>query len=122
MTEGTDFDAAIQKNVRNLKIAIAKSSWPRAAKEAAISRFPAGLTGSGGRSGNWSGETSIGGYCFCWTRTTIFFNDPWYVIRFTVKICCDAYTYADANTGAHAHADANPDAYDMSVRQAGYRL
>jgi hypothetical protein len=29
-----------------------------------------------------------------------------------------AYTYADANTGAHAYADA----YAMSVRQAGYRL
>src|SRR4029077_15126693 len=88
MTEGTDFDAAIQKNVRDLKPAIAKSSWPQAAKNAAFWHFPSGLTGGGGASGNWSGETSVGGYCFCWTRTTIFFNDPWYVIRFTVKICC----------------------------------
>src|SRR5437763_13983190 len=88
MTEGTDFDAAIQKNVRDLKGARANSSWPQAAKKAAFWHFPAGLTGGGGGSGNWSGETSVGGYCFCWTRTTIFFKDPWYVIRFTVKICC----------------------------------
>src|SRR5205814_2076693 len=88
ITEGTDFDAAIQKNVRDLKGAIANSSWPQAAKRAAFWHFPAGLTGGGGGSGNWSGETSVGGYCFCWTRTTIFFKDPWYVIRFTVKICC----------------------------------
>src|SRR5437763_687645 len=88
MTEGTDFDAAIQKNVRDLKDAIANSSWPQAAKKAAFWHFPAGLSGGGGGSGNWSGETSVGGYCFCWTRTTIFFKDPWYVIRFTVKICC----------------------------------
>src|SRR5256714_1760732 len=88
ITEGTDFDAAIQKNIGDLKGAIANSSWPQAAKRAAFWNFPAGLTGGGGGSGNWSGETSVGGYCFCWTRTTIFFNDPWYVIRFTVKICC----------------------------------
>src|SRR5947207_8897446 len=88
ITEGTDCDAAIQKNVRDLKGAIANSSWPQAAKRAAFWHFPAGLTGGGGGSGNWSGETSVGGYCFCWTRTTIFFKDPWYVIRFTVKICC----------------------------------
>src|SRR4029077_13575676 len=88
MTQGTDFDAAIQKNVRDLKAAIAKSSWPQAAKNGAFWHFPSGLTGGGGGSGNWSGETSVGGYCLCWTRTTIFFNDPWYVIRFTVKICC----------------------------------
>jgi hypothetical protein len=42
-TEGTDFDAAIQKNVRDLKAAIAKSSWPQATKNAAFSHFPAGL-------------------------------------------------------------------------------
>src|SRR5436190_2151080 len=88
MTEGTDFDAAIQKNVRDLKDAIANSSWPQAAKKAAFWHFPGGLSGGGGGSGNWSGETSVGGYCFCWTRTTIFFKDPWYVIRSTVKICC----------------------------------
>src|SRR5438093_6133763 len=88
ITEGTDFDAAIQKNIGDLKGAIANSSWPQAAKRAAFWNFPAGLTGGGGGSGNWSGETSVGGYCFCWTRTTIFFKDPWYVIRFTVKICC----------------------------------
>jgi hypothetical protein len=33
-----------------------------------------------------------------------------------------AYTCADANTGAHAYADTNSDAYAMSVGQAGYRL
>src|SRR6266480_3124504 len=88
ITEGTDFEAAIQKNVRGLKAAIANSSWPQAAKSAAFWHLPAGLTGGGGGSGTWSGETSVGGYCFCWTRTTIFFKDPWYVIRFTVKICC----------------------------------
>src|ERR1044071_657460 len=88
ITEGTDFEAAIQKNVRDLKAAIANSSWPQAAESAAYQNFPAGLTGGGGGSGNWSGETSVGGYCFCWTRTTVFFKDPWYVIRFTVKICC----------------------------------
>src|SRR4030095_16455820 len=75
ITEGTDFDAAVQKNVRGLKAAIANSSWPQAAKNGAYWNFPPGLIGGGG-SGNWSGETSIGGYCFCWTRTTIFFKDP----------------------------------------------
>src|SRR5438067_4802838 len=88
MTEGTDFDAAIQKNVPDLKDEIANSSWPQAAKKEAFCHFPGGLSGGGGGSGNWSGETSVGGYCFCWTRTTIFFKDPWYVIRSTVKICC----------------------------------
>src|SRR6266480_5903609 len=88
ITEGTDFQTAVRKNVRGLKAAIANSSWPQAAKNAAFWNLPAGLTGGGGGSGTWSGETSVGGYCFCWTRTTIFFKDPWYVIRFTVKICC----------------------------------
>src|SRR5947207_3967247 len=87
ITEGTDFQGAVQKNVRELKAAIANSSWPQAAKNAAFWNLPPQLIGGGG-SGNWSGETSNGGYCFCWTRTTIFFKDPWYVIRFTVKICC----------------------------------
>src|SRR5262245_26064713 len=80
MTEGTNFNAAVQKNVRQLKAAIVNSSWPQAAKNAAFWNLPAGLIGGGG-SGTWSGETSVGGYCFCWTRTTIFFKDPWYVIR-----------------------------------------
>src|SRR5204863_60552 len=87
ITEGTDFQTAVRKNVRGLKAAIANSSWPQAAKNAAFWNLPPQLIGGGG-SGNWSGETSNGGYCFCWTRTTIFFKDPWYVIRFTVKICC----------------------------------
>src|SRR5207249_8861122 len=60
ITEGTDFEAAIQKNVRGLKAAIANSSWPQAAKSAAFWDLPAGLTGGGGRSGTWSGETSVG--------------------------------------------------------------
>ncbi len=101
ITEGTDFEAAVQKNVRDLKAAIANSSWPQAAKNAAFWHLPAGLTGGGGKSGNWSGETSVGGYCFCWTRTTIFFKDPWYVIRFTVKICCTPTPTPTANTDYH---------------------
>jgi hypothetical protein len=55
ITEGTDFEAAIQKNVRGLKSAIANSSWPQAAKAAAFWHLPAGLTGGVGRSGKWSG-------------------------------------------------------------------
>src|ERR1700742_1487380 len=42
ITEGTDFEAAVQKNVRDLKAAIAKSSWPQAAKDAAFWHLPAG--------------------------------------------------------------------------------
>src|SRR5882757_8943142 len=105
ITEGTDFEAAIQKIVRGLKSAIANSSWPQAAKAAAFWHLPAGLTGGGGGSGNWSGETSVGGYCFCWTRTTIFFKDPWYVIRFTVKICC---TPAPTPTPTHTPPPSTP--------------
>ena len=41
ITEGTDFNAAIQKNVRDLKAAIANSSWPQAAKTAEPVASPA---------------------------------------------------------------------------------
>ena len=63
ITEGTNFQAAVQKNVRDLKAAIANSSWPQAAKNAAFWNLPKQLIGGGG-SGNWSGETSVGGYCY----------------------------------------------------------
>src|SRR5438552_4583630 len=66
ITEGTDFDAAIQKNIADLKGAMANSSWPQAAKRAAFWNFPAGLTGGGGGRGNWSVETSVGAYGFRW--------------------------------------------------------
>jgi hypothetical protein len=101
ITKGTDFDAAIQKNVRDLKIAIAKSSWPRAAKEAAISRFPAGLTGGGGGSGNWSGGNVH------W-RLLLLLDAHHYL--FQRPVVCDSIhsedmLYADANTGAYAAAN-----------------
>src|SRR5207248_10853586 len=76
MTEGTDFDAAIQKNVRDLKGAIANPSWPQAATKAASWHFPPGLTGGRRGSRNSSGETSAGAYCRCSTRTMIFIKDP----------------------------------------------
>src|SRR5437588_11937873 len=86
ITEGTDFDAAIQKNIGDLKGAIANSSWPQAAKRAAFWNFPAGLTGSGGGRGNWSAVTSVRGYCYRWTHTTTFGNHSWYMTRTTVNI------------------------------------
>jgi hypothetical protein len=68
ITEGTDVNAAEAKNVRDLRAAINGSNWSAAAKTSALATFPAGLT-SGSGSGNWSGETTGAGYCFCWTRT-----------------------------------------------------
>ena len=49
ITEGTNFQAAVQKNVRDLKAAIANSSWPQAAKNAAFWNLPAELIGGGDR-------------------------------------------------------------------------
>jgi hypothetical protein len=56
ISEGTDYQAAIQKNAYDLRIAIAYSSWPQAAKDAAFWNLPAGLLGGGG-SASWDRKT-----------------------------------------------------------------